>query len=330
MKKFFPKWVWFDAVAITVMAGLLTYVLWDAWSTRLDYAFGYLMPMFMAYVIWDRFPKIKRYFESAPSQDIGGLSKLFLGMFFSSMTICGFLTFLLFSIVYSLVRGSVGAPQFCLSFSFAFSFYGLMYFAGAENLEGQKMSVRDRLYFANLFLFPAFAWMIASPFFSVWENAISRFLLSKVAIIVTAIMDSAGFLVELRGNSIFFPDGAVGVADACSGIRSLTACLFSGSFLAAVFLDKMWKKVALVAMSMVLAFINNIIRALFLSVWAYKFGSDSISGFVHDAAGYAVLGLTVIGLLVLIPIFSLNPVPKEFRDDLEREPDKSDSPPNHN
>lgn len=83
MKKFFPKWVWFDAVAITVMAGLLTYVLWDAWSTRLDYAFGYLMPMFMAYVIWDRFPKIKRYFESAPSKDIGGLSKLFLGMFFS-------------------------------------------------------------------------------------------------------------------------------------------------------------------------------------------------------------------------------------------------------
>ena len=82
MKKFFPKWVWFDAVAITVMAGLLTYVLWDAWSTRLDYAFGYLMPMFMAYVIWDRFPKIKIYFESAPSKDIGGFSKLFLGMFF--------------------------------------------------------------------------------------------------------------------------------------------------------------------------------------------------------------------------------------------------------
>ena len=132
-------------------------------------------------------------------------------------------------------------------------------------------------------------------------------------------MDSAGFMVELRGNSIFFPDGAGGVADACSGSRSLTACLFSGSFLAAVFLDKMWKKVALVAMSMVLAFINNIIRALFLSVWAYKFG-------------YAVLALTVVGLLILIPRFSLNPIPKELRGESgdsesdERESDEQESP----
>ena len=58
-------------------------------------------------------------------------------------------------------------------------------------------------------------------------------------------------------------------------------------------------------------------RALFLSIWAYQYGSDSISGFVHDAAGYAVLGLTIVGLLILIPIFTLNPVPEEYRSEGE-------------
>lgn len=305
-----------DAAAVAAMAAMLTFVLWDTWSTRLDYAFGYLMPVFMAYVIWDRLPKIEKYFASAPGRDCGKAASALAGLLFGGMAVCGFLGFMLFSVVYSIARGTT-VPLFGMSFCFAFAFYGLAYFAGAKNLEGLRMQAGDRLRFANFFVFPAFAWMVASPLFNSWETLVSGYLLSKVAVIVTSVMDFLGFMVELRGNSIHFPQGAVGVADACSGIRSLTACLFSGSFLAAVFLDKFWKKVALVGMSMVFAFVNNIIRALFLSIWAYQYGSDSISGFVHDAAGYAVLGLTIVGLLILIPLFTLNPVPEEYRSEGE-------------
>lgn len=302
-----------DALIIAAMAVLLTCVLWETWSKRLDYSFGYLMPIFMAYVVWDRLPKIEKYYQNSPSKHSSKFAEFFGDFFYGSMAVCGFLSFLLFAIVYSIARGTT-VPLFGLSFAFAFAFYGLAYFAGSKNLAGENMTAADKIKFANFFVFPAFAWMIASPLFNSWETLISGYLLSKVAIIVTSIMDFFGYLVELRGNSIHFPDGAVGVADACSGIRSLTACLFSGSFLAAIFLDKFWKKVTLVGMSMVFAFINNIFRALFLSIWAYEYGSDSISGFVHDAAGYVVLGLTVVGLLLLIPIFTLNPVPKEYRD----------------
>jgi exosortase/archaeosortase family protein len=97
----------------------------------------------------------------------------------------------------------------------------------------------------------------------------------------------------------------VGVAEACSGIRSLTACLFAGSFLASVFLDKLWKKTALVAASMLFAVFTNLLRGLFLTAWAYNYGHEAIEGFVHDVAGYAVLGLTVVGLLCLLPLFNL-------------------------
>lgn len=319
-----PFFARIDAAVVAVMALMLTCVLWDTWSTRLDYAFGYLMPVFMLYVIWDRLPKIEKYFLGKPSQNKGGLLAAGTTSLFGGMAVCGFAGFMLFSVVYSIARGTT-VPLFGMSFCFAFAFYGLAYFAGAKNLEGLDMSFSDRFKFANFFVFPAFAWMIASPLFNSWETLISGYLLSKVAVIVTAIMDFFGYLVELRGNSIHFPDGAVGVADACSGIRSLTACLFSGSFLAAVFLDKFWKKIALVGMSMVFAFINNIIRALFLSVWAYEYGADSISGFVHDAAGYAVLGLTILCLFILLPLFTLNPVPKEYRDNDESSDPESEN-----
>ena len=96
----------------------------------------------------------------------------------------------------------------------------------------------------------------------------------------------------------------VGVADAFSGIRSLTGCPFAGSFLAAVFLDRFWKKILLVGVAMGLAFVTNLLRSLFLTAWAYAYGSDAIGGHLHDITGYAVLGLTSAGLLCLLPLFN--------------------------
>ena len=104
-----------DAAAVAAMAAMLTFVLWDTWSTRLDYAFGYLMPVFMAYVIWDRLPKIEKYFASAPGRDCGKLASALAGLLFGGMAVCGFLGFMLFSVVYSIARGTT-VPLFGMSF----------------------------------------------------------------------------------------------------------------------------------------------------------------------------------------------------------------------
>ena len=68
-------------------------------------------------------------------------------------------------------------------------------------------------------------------------------------------------------------------------------------------------------MAMLFAFLMNIVRSLFLTAWAYAYGSDAIGaqahlfghelGTVHDVTGYGVLVLTVIGLLALVPLFNL-------------------------
>jgi exosortase len=126
----------------------------------------------------------------------------------------------------------------------------------------------------------------------------------KVTAVVFFAFDMLGLPLERHGNVLVLPRGEVGVAEACSGIRSLTGSIFAGSFLAAVFLDRFWKKIALVVAAMVLAFFTNIVRSLFLTGWAYAYGSEAIEGTVHDVTGYAVLGLTCLGLLALIPLFN--------------------------
>ena len=300
------------AVAFLAMVVAVCMIQSHAWDTRVDYSFGYLTPMFVLYVIYDRFPKIVSVLSTRSTGSSKGLIPIFADLFFGSMFFCGFALFTLFCFVFSQTL-NWGAPTFVITFGFVFASFAMVYFASSTNAFGEPMSMRSRIKFLSLFVFPCFIWLVSAPLLSTLETRVSLFLLSKVAVVVVSIMDSLGFIVELKGNTISFPTGTVGVADACSGIRSLTACLFAGSFLAAAMLDKLWKKITLVGVSMFFAFLFNLIRALFLSFWAYENGSDSISGFVHDAAGYFVLGMTVIGLLVFVSLFNINPIPEEFR-----------------
>lgn len=309
-----PPQVAVTAVIILSMIAAETLSLKYIWSTRVDYAFGYIMPMFCIYVIYDRWNAIFGYFKKEPVGAVKSLAAAFSDFVFASMLFCGAAVFLVFSVIKGVSNNPASSAVFPMTFGFAFLFFALTYFAAAKNGKGEAMGLKQRLAFSSLFVFPAFGWIVSAPMFQSLESTVSLFLLSKVSVVVLNIMDFFGFIVERRGNSLCFPSGSVGVADACSGIRSLTACLFAGSFLAAVFLDKWWKKVLMVVLSMVFAFVNNILRALFLSIWAYENGPDSISGFVHDAAGYFVLAATVVGLMVLLPIFQFSAVPKEFRE----------------
>lgn len=301
-------------VAFLVMGFSVCRILAYSWDTRADYSFGYIAPLFILFVLYDRKDKIFCYYNSPAKAESSSKIKNFLtNGFFGAMFACSFAMYLLFMLLFSITQnwgicGTAATFCFCfLSFSFA-------YFASAQNSAGQKKPLGERLAFLSLFVFPCFSLLVAAPMFSVIETKISLFLLSKVAAVTTTVMDALGYIVRLNGNVLSFPNGQVGVADACSGIRSLTACLFAGTFLAAVFLKKTWKKVFLVLSSMMLAFFNNILRALFLSVYAYENGPDSIAGFVHDAAGYFVLGMTVLGLWIIVKILEINPIPKEFRD----------------
>ena len=66
---------------------------------------------------------------------------------------------------------------------------------------------------------------------------------------------------------------------------------------------------------MLLAFVNNILRSIFLTAWAYAHGPEGLEGRVmimgidlgniHDITGWIVLALTILGLVLLIKICSI-------------------------
>lgn len=303
-------------LALLLSGGFMAFVAWDHshwWSNREDYGFGWLVPIFVGYVVHERWADIQRAIagcSSPASVRAKGWQKWVLNLLIFGAMLGGALMFLL-GAFYRAGAGPSHPGSLALSMGTGAIVLSLLFVNApdAESPEAGGILDDSRLRLTMLFLFPALVWLVSAPMVSVLENQLSLFLLNKVVTVVFFTFDVLGLPLQQEGNVLVLPpladgtDNRVGVEQACSGIRSLTACLFAGSFLAAVFLDKLWKKIALVAAAMAFAFLTNLIRSLFLTSWAYNYGHEAIEGTVHDVAGYSVLGLTVVGLLMLLPLF---------------------------
>jgi exosortase len=316
------------AWALALAAGFMAFTAWDQshwWRIKEDYVFGWLVPVFVVYVVYDRWPRILAALAACAA---AGPAPRAVRWTLNLAAALGLLWGVLWFLLGSFYRAGAGTSQpgtAAITMGMAAIVLALLFFnapqptggAGAVPVGGLRALWQEpRVRLTALFLFPALVWGISAPLVSAIESQLSLFLLRKVVTVVFFVFELLGLPIEQQGNVLALPRGSVGVADACSGIRSLTACLFAGSFLGAVFLDKLWKKIALVAAAMGFAFLTNLLRSLFLTSWAYRYGPDAISGPVHAAAGYAVLVLTCAGLLCLVPLLNLK---------IERSPDSERS-----
>lgn len=295
--------------ALTVAAAFMAFIVWDQhrwWILKEDYMFGWLVPVFVLYVLWERRGTIAELIASAGPAKATRNWEPFLNIM-AGVTLASGLAIFFLGAFYRAGAGPSQPGSLALAIGFSGIVLGLAYFGTPAGLAGEnkkgKMSGSVRVQVAALFLFPACAWLVSAPLVDAFENTLSLFLQNKVVTVVFFVFGMLGYPLVQEGNVLVLPSGNVGVADACSGIRSLTACLFAGSFLAAVFLDKLWKKVLLIGSALLLAFATNLLRSLFLTAWAYMHGSEAIEGDIHDLTGFAVLGLTCGGLLLLLPLF---------------------------
>jgi len=280
------------------------------WQSKPDYQFGWLVPVFIVYILVERWPRLKAIFHAGGSSPLSGWLRGLISVAAGAALGLG-LTFFIFGAVYRAGAGASQPGSFALATGFSGILLGMIYFNVPNGRIGNgptpggwaAISSDGRLRATSLFIFPAFIWILSAPLVTAVENSVSLFLLRKVVTVVFTLFGLLGFPIVREGNVLVLPHGNVGVAEACSGIRSLTACLFAGSFLAAVNLDRFWKKVLLVVSALLLAFVTNLLRSIFLTAWAYAYGSDAIEGTLHDATGFAVLGLTCLGLFGLLPLF---------------------------
>ena len=156
-------------VGIAMLLGFAIYTIWDQfywWGAREDYSFGYLVPLFAIYVIYDRWPVIRSYLLRGEAPDMVATSAAPVATVFTRLfewlAYTVFLGGLSLFAVGALLR-SVTGPQNPASLAIAAGFGGLLlsvvFIMTKERVDGQPLSLRSRLMLTGLFLFPARAWM---------------------------------------------------------------------------------------------------------------------------------------------------------------------------
>ena len=306
----------------------MAFTAWDQsywWRVKDDYSFGWLVPLFVAYVVYARWPQVaarasarelgNREIEKSgnppeSSRPVAGSPAAIAGIGWldrlahlaaALLLIAGAALFLS-GAFYRAAAGVTHLSTVAITLGMTGTVLATIYLLAPTGTASPRTRMADRWKMVSLFLFPTAVWLLSAPMLTVIENNLNLFLMRQVTASVFCVFDLLGLPLEQRGNILVLPTGSVGVAEACSGIRSLTGCLFAGSFLAAVFLQSRWKQAALVIASLLFAFLANLLRSLFLTSWAYAYGAEKIEGAVHDISGYAVLGLTVAALLCLLPV----------------------------
>ena len=147
------------------------------------------------------------------------------------------------------------------------------------------------------FAFPILFFLVAVP----WPVRIEQSVIQDLMRIVTAInvtfLQLAGVPALQHGNVIEVGTGFIGIEEACSGVRSIQATLMVSLFLGELYSFRASRRLVLIVIGALLAFICNVVRTAIL-VWAGTTkGPNAIEAW-HDPAGLTILVVCMFGLWV--------------------------------
>lgn len=252
------------------MFGILLVTLWAYWPTLVDlfyqwktnenYSAGQLVPFVAVFLVW-RERKQLRDCKPAPCW-LGGVVLLLLA---HVARISGLL----------LARGS--ADRYSLVLSIA----GLVLLvAGRE--------VFRRVFWILMFL------LLMVPLPGRVHNLISL-PMQRLATVGSAFLLEAFMQVTRQGNTMVLNGSTpVGVAEACSGLRMLTAFIIVAAFIAYMIKRPRWQKAVLLASSIPVAIACNIIRIVATAAVMLLVSAEAADTFFHDFAGVVMMPAAVL------------------------------------
>lgn len=256
------------AVGALVLVLLWTYWatirgLWAEWRSDPNYSVGQLVPLVALYWIW-RDRRGLRTCRIAP--DWWGLGLLL----FAQLARFAGLLFLYESLErYALVLTTAGLVLF---------------------VAGRQVFWRIRWILVFLLL------MVPLP--GRMHNALSGPLQQCASRSTAFVLEVFGADVTRRGNTISLGGQTnIGIAEACSGLRMLTAFVVVAAVFAFVVDRPRWQRAILVASSVPIAIVCNVIR-LAATVMLYAVtDSSTAEHFFHDFAGITMMPLAVAMLV---------------------------------
>ncbi len=165
--------------------------------------------------------------------------------------------------------------------------------------------------FLKLFWVMGFLFLMV-PFPGKIHNLISGRLQEQATSGAVFVLELFGTAVTHEGNVLVLNgETQVAVAEACSGLRMLTAFIVVGCVLAYVVNRPRWQKIVLVISTIPVAILCNLIR-LVVTAWLYTlFSSQLAERFFHDFAGWTMMPLAILILAGELWLMSVLVIPDE-------------------
>lgn len=131
-----------------------------------------------------------------------------------------------------------------------------------------------------------------------YENPVTLGLQGFVADFCVEVMHILGIHADPHGNSIYLRNGPVGIAEACSGVRSMQASLMISLAVGELFYLRSTRRVVLVGLSALVAGLLNLGRTLSLCLITEFKGADAMHK-AHDPIGNAIILLLPVAVWLL-------------------------------
>jgi exosortase len=266
------NWVPFSIIAVLLGAlyyGVIIKLVHD-WYTLPDYSHGFLVPLFAAFLVWDK----RKVLSATPvKQTWAGL------------------ILVVFSIAV-LILGVYGVELFTARMSFILLLIGLIWtFFGWAMVHALR--------------FPLLVLILAIPFPAIVFNQITFPLQLLASRIASDILPLLGVPTLHEGNIIKLPIMDLEVAEACSGIRSLMS-LFTLAVFYGYFLERTTtRRVILALASIPIAVAANVVRIVGTGLCVQYWDPDKALGFFHEFSGWVMFVISLACLYLVHRIMRL-------------------------
>ncbi len=170
------------AVALAIAAVFVAFITVDQshwWRLKPDYAFGWLVPGFVVFLVVDRWKILGESLHAKGPSPLPRWVRAVASSAAASALGLGLVVFM-FGAIYRADEGASQPGSFALAAGFAGVLLGMVYFNCPEGAVGgpartgwRAWRSDARIRTAGLFLYPALIWMLSAPLVSAVENTVS-------------------------------------------------------------------------------------------------------------------------------------------------------------
>jgi len=241
-------------------AGLLD--LWDLWQKSDEYSSGLLVPFLAVYILWARRSDIAQCPVRPSAWGLlafaGAQTVRFLGLF--------------------LMYSSAERLSIVLSIaSLALLLFGWQLFKKVSSV----------LLFLCLML----------PLPNLIQYYVGLHLQSYATASAVFCLEAIGYEITREGNVITIGDATVAVAEACNGLRMITAFLVISGLVVLLVKRAWWEKLIILTSSLPIALLCNTVRLTVTAIFFTVLEGEHWEQVFHDFGGYAMMPLALAAIV---------------------------------